>query len=200
MKDDLIALFDMDDTLFDYRGSLRTELEKIRSPDESDIPLNFQEYPEYLRNRIRLITSSESFWSEMPKLQLGWNILKIAQELDYRIMILTQGPQKKPMAWSGKKRCIDKHFGETCDITLTRDKGLVYGKLLVDDFPAYGERWLKWRKRGHVIMPANDSNIGYQHLQVTRYDGTNLDEVRKIFQEMKDKTLAKQGPPEVIYL
>jgi 5'(3')-deoxyribonucleotidase len=103
--------------------------------------------------------------------------LEIAKNLDYKIMILTQGPRTNPSAWSGKKKWIDKNLPET-DITITRDKGLVYGKILVDDFPEYIERWLTWRKRGLVIMPANSENAGYKNPQVIRYDGANLDQIR----------------------
>jgi hypothetical protein len=44
-------------------------------------------------------------------------------------MILTQGPRKNPASWAGKKKCIDRHLGQDADITITRDKGLVYGKV-----------------------------------------------------------------------
>jgi hypothetical protein len=93
-------------------------------------------------------------------------------------MILTQGPKRNAFAWSGKKMWIDKELGEAVDITITRDKGLVYGKVLVDDYPAYIERWLRWRPRGLAIMPANDANKAFSHPQVIRYDGTNLAEIR----------------------
>lgn len=98
--------------------------------------------------------------------------------MGYRVMILTQGPRRNTSAWSGKKRWIDENLGEDTDITITRDKGLVYGKVLVDDYPPYIERWLAWRKNGLVIMPANASNGSYNHRQVIRYDGKNLREVR----------------------
>ena len=186
---DLIALFDMDGTLFDYEGALKEELEKIKYPGEPEIDFNFKDNPQYIKNRIDLITKSESFWNDMPKFQLGWDVLEIAKKLDYDIMILTQGPRKNPSAWSGKKKCIDKHFGEDFDITLTRNKSLIYGKILVDDFPGYIREWVKWRKNGKVIMPANNFNKDYHHPQVLRYDGSNLEEVREIFKEMKMNTL-----------
>jgi len=189
MKENLIALFDMDGTLFDHKKSLKKELEKIGSPEEKIISFYSHDKPEYLKNRINLITSSESFWENLPKFKLGWDVLDIAKNLDYRIMILTQGPKSNPFAWSGKKKCIDKHFGEDFDITLTRDKGLVYGKVLVDDFPGYIDKWVKWRKRGQVIMPANELNQGYRHPQVIRYDGENLDEVKDSLKRIKDKTM-----------
>jgi 5'-nucleotidase len=180
MDYDLIALFDMDGTLFDYEGSLREKLEEIQSPNEPKVSFNFINNPPYLKKRIDLITSSESFWEHMPKLSLGWDVLRIAKELNYQIHILTQGPRKNPSAWSGKKKCIDSHFGEDFNFHITRDKGLVYGTILVDDYPDYIRRWLKWRKNGRVIMPANDFNATYVQNQVTRYDGTNLEEVTQI--------------------
>lgn len=189
MKEDLIALFDMDGTLFDYDGSLKREMNKLKSPGEKTFSLYDENKPDYIKKRIDLITSSESFWENMPKFDLGWGVLETAKNLDYKIMILTQGPRKNPFAWSGKKKCIDKHFGENFDITLTRDKGLVYGKVLVDDFPGYIERWIKWRKRGQVIMPANESNKNYKHPQVIRYTGENLREVINSLKEIKDKSL-----------
>lgn len=179
----------MDQTLFDYELVLKREFQKIKHPEEPEIKFKFDENPEYVKNRMDLITKSESFWEDLPKFQLGWDILEIAKKLDYQIMILTQGPRKNPAAWSGKKKCIDKHFGENFDITLTRNKGLIYGKILVDDFPGYIEKWTKWRKNGKVIMPANDFNKDYKHPQVLRYDGSNLKEVEKVFEEMKRKTL-----------
>jgi len=180
-KSENIALFDMDGTICDHDQSLFNGLEALRGP-----PIK-NDAPEYIKNRADLIRASESWWENLPRLQLGWNVLKIARELDYRIMILTQGPKKNPASWSGKKKWIDKNLGPDVDITITRDKGLVYGKVLVDDYPQYIERWLKWRERGLVIMPANESNKYFNHSQVIRYDGTNLEEVSKAMERVKLK-------------
>jgi len=54
---------------------------------------------------------------------------------------------------------------------------MVYGKFLYDDYPDYMLKWLEHRPRGLGIMPANRANQGFQHAQVVRWDGTNLDEV-----------------------
>ncbi len=173
-----IALFDMDGTLCDYAKGLSEALERLRSPEEPPctFPLG-DDTPGYIRSRADLIRASEYWWEHLPKFPLGWDVLTVAQRLDYRIMILTQGPRKNPASWSGKKKWIDEHLGSDFDITITRDKGLVYGKVLVDDHPPYIERWLQWRKRGLVIMPANELNTSFTHKQVICYDGTNLEEV-----------------------
>jgi 5'-nucleotidase len=175
-----VALFDLDGTLADYDKALRRDLEALQSPFEPPIILPItNQSPKYLIARANLIRSSENWWAELPKFQLGWDVLEVAKELEYRIMILTQGPKRNPSAWSGKKRWMDNNLSEEVDVTMTRDKGLVYGKALVDDFPQYIERWLEWRPRGLVIMPANESNKNYSHRNVIRYDGTNLAFVRE---------------------
>lgn len=189
MKDiEDVALFDMDGTLCDYDKSLREYLTKIQSPHEPALPQLIKESEEkHLKERVRLITSSEKWWANLPRFQMGWDIFDVAKDLDYKIMILTQGPRKSPEAWSGKKKWIDAHLGEDVDITITRDKGLVYGKVLVDDYPEYADRWLKWRPRGLVIMPAQEWNKDYKHKNVIRYDGSNLAEVEEAMKKAKER-------------
>ena len=180
-----IALFDMDGTLCDYDAVLSADLEKLRNPDEPifSSPI-IDDAPEYIKARANSIKQSVEWWENLPKLQLGWDILKVAQIMHYRIMILTQAPRTNPNALAGKLRWILKNAPDV-DFTMTRDKGLVYGKVLVDDFPGYIKRWLRWRPRGTVIMPASQENQHYSHHQVLRYDGTNLDAVRILLEKAK---------------
>lgn len=173
------ALFDMDGTLCDYEKGLLSALNAIKSPDEPEFYGNIRDAPKHIKTRADLIRADSIWWETLEKFQLGWDVLKVAQDLEYEIMILTQGPRRNPESWSGKKRWIDKHLGPDTDVTITRNKGLVYGKVLVDDYPPYAERWLSWRDRGLVIMPANKLNEGYKHSRVIRYDGTNLEQVKK---------------------
>ena len=182
---DDIALFDLDGTLADYDGTLLSALNRIRSSYEPELnELDRDKEPEYIMRRRKLITDSREWWATLPRFQLGWDILEITRELEYRIMILTQGPRKVPGAWAGKKEWIDTNLGDV-DVTITRDKGLVYGKVLVDDFPEYVERWLEHRPRGLVIMPGHRYNEKYSHTNVVRYDGSNLDEVREALVKAK---------------
>jgi FMN phosphatase YigB (HAD superfamily) len=180
-----IILFDMDGTLCDYDSGLFNDLEKLRSPEEPIFhPPIKDSFPEYVKARAELITSSGKWWANLPKFQLGFDIREMSKELGYREMILTQGPRRNPDAWSGKKSWIDKNLGQDVDITITRDKGLVYGKVLVDDFPGYIERWLQWRPRGLVIMPANEGNYNFVHPQVIRYDGSNKTQVKNAMKNL----------------
>ncbi len=183
-----IALFNLDGTLCDYDGALIAALNKLRHPSEPPAEKRIRDKePPYIEARRNLITSSESWWANLPKFQLGFDIWKIAEELEYRRMILTQGPRGNPSAWSEKKQWIDKNLGPDTDMTITRDKGLVYGRVLVDDYPGYITKWLEWRKRGLVIMPAGKDNKNFKHPQVIRYDGSNLKQVREAMLKRKSK-------------
>lgn len=180
-----IALFDMDGTLCDYDRSLKKHMLQLQSPGEANFTgMEHNNAPSYLKNRADLIRNNIDWWINLPELKIGFDIWHLTAKYNYRRMILTQGPRKNPSAWAGKKIWIDNHFGPDIDITITRDKGLVYGKILVDDFPEYIERWLKWRPRGMVIMPANKNNASFKHSQVVRYDGTNLKEVESIIKKL----------------
>jgi len=183
-----IALFDLDGTMCDYDKGLRAGMEKLMAPEEkpyTGVPRD--DAPGYLKARANLVRSSVEWWAALPRFQLGFDIWALAEELEYRRMILTAGPKRNANAWTGKKVWIDRNLGQDIDITITRDKGLVYGKMLVDDWPEYILRWVEWRPRGLVIMPASDSNASFSHAQVIRYDGTNLDEVRAAMIEVKQR-------------
>ena len=190
-----IALFDMDGTLCDHDLGLFLEMEKLRGPNELPVKsLAEKQLPQYLINRAELIRQQESWWENLPRLKLGWDILKEAQKLGFKIMILTQGPKSTPSGWSGKIKWLSKNLPEV-DVTITRDKGLVYGKVLVDDYPGYIERWLKNRKRGLVIMPANEYNKNFKHPNVIRYDGRNIKEIKIAL-----KKVLKRKPDEPLIL
>ena len=183
-----IALYDMDGTLFDYNLALFNSLEKLRSPNEEPYTSPIRNNsPDYIKARADIIRSSEEWWENLPKLKLGWDILDITTKYDFRTVILTQGPKRNPASWSGKKRCIDKNLGEDIDIIITRDKSLIYGKILVDDYPDYAGGWLEHRPRGLVIMPANEENKNFSHPNVIRYDGSNLEEVEKAIRLAKER-------------
>ena len=182
-----IALFDMDGTLCDHNKALFQDLEKLRNPSEEQVKsIHGKKLPDYVKARADLIRMSEEWWENLPKFKLGWDVLEIAKKHGFKIMILTQGPKNKPEGWSGKMKWLDKNLPDV-DVTMTRDKGLVYGKILVDDYPPYIEKWLKNRPRGLVIMPANPENEDFQHPNLIRYDGTNLQEVEKALMAVKER-------------
>jgi len=182
MINERVALFDMDGTICDYVGSMKNELEKLRAPDEPMIdPFKIGNNPkyQYLWDRMELIKSDENWWANLPKYELGFDILAITRELGYYNEILTQAPKTNPAALAGKLRWILKNLDEDTDFTMTRNKSRHYGRVLVDDYPGFVIPWLEHRLRGLVIMPSNEYNKGFTHEQVVIYDGQNKDQVRK---------------------
>lgn len=148
-----IALFDMDGTLVDYHNVLKNDMIKLISPTEkiSDFEGNLS-VSNYLYERKMLITSQPGWWENLPKKQEGWDILEMCKQIGFEIMILTKGPYDRSLAWSEKVRWIKKHLQDD-NITITTDKSIVYGRVLVDDYPDYVQAWLYHRPRGLVIMP-----------------------------------------------
>lgn len=177
MKSNMIALFDLDGTLVDYDGQLLQDLRRLASEYEPP-PVLYADIP-YLEARRHVITSQVGWWLKLEKFQLGWDVLDIAKEIGYLIVVLTKGPSSKHTAWAEKVEWCNQHLADYMDgVTITHDKGLVYGAVLVDDWPEYITKWLAHRPRGLVIMPAHDHNAGFTHPNVVRYDGANIDEVR----------------------
>jgi 5'-nucleotidase len=175
-----IALFDMDDTLCDYIGSMKRSLDGLRHPDEPAIdPFRIGDDPryEYLRNRMHLIKKDRGWWANLPKLQLGFDVLDVAKELGYCNEILTKAPKKNPEALAGKLDWLLHNLSDH-DFTMTQKKSSYYGRALVDDHIPYVCDWLSYRKNGIAIMPATEYNSGFSHPQVIRYDGSNIMQVR----------------------
>lgn len=172
---ELIALVDMDGTLCDYTGALDRDLATLRAPSEI---INANDDAPHLEARRRLIKSQPGWWLRLSPLTLGINIVEFLQEEGYTIHILTKGPVRLTNAWTEKVEWC-RNFVPNAQVTITEDKGLVYGKILVDDWPPYIKRWLEWRPRGKVIMPAQPWNDKYSHQNVLRYDGKNEDDLRQ---------------------
>jgi len=179
---DKIALFDLDGTLAGYHKTLTRDLNKLRSPLEKPIVIDYNNMPDYIVERKRLITNQVGWWENLPKIYSGFEILEWCKEIGYRIQVCTKAPDSADNAWSEKVKWIKKNMfkqGEHRNITITSDKGLVYGRVLVDDYPKFAEAWLKHRPRGLVIMPKTPACKGYSHKNVIIYDGKNKVEVRE---------------------
>jgi 5'-nucleotidase len=189
-KSELVALVDMDGTLCDYQGAMRRDLERLRSAGEpADFP-DDDEAPAWLRERRDLIRRQPGWWRGLPRFELGFDVLGELQELGYEVHVLTKGPLMAPSAWTEKLEWCSQHLPGV-PVTITRDKGLVYGKVLVDDWVPYVERWLMWRPRGLVILPAHPWNEGFSHPNALRYDGSNLAQVREALGRIKERAAAQ---------
>ena len=171
----MVALFDLDGTLADHNGELRRRLHLMRAPEETGetlVDVGLDRMPQHIQERVRAIRGNPGFWINLPPLRAGFEILEATHNLGFQIEVLTKGPRHSPIAWMEKLQWCDRHLaGFPHQVTITMDKGLVYGKLLVDDYPEYVLRWLRWRRRGLVILPDQPWNRGFSHPQVYRYAG-----------------------------
>jgi hypothetical protein len=170
-----VFLFDMDGSLADYEGTLLTDLNRLRSPDEpplTDLSVAWEQPA--LHRRIELISSQPGWWAGLPPLEAGMRLYHKAVEMGFHCQVLTKGPKRWSRAWMEKVDWCQQHLGPEVDIHIVSNKGLVYGVALYDDYPEYIKSWLRHRPRGLVIMPTNSGNCGFQHPNVLHYDGTNL--------------------------
>lgn len=174
-----IALFDLDGTLADYDGALKRDLDKIRAPEEKPLSEeNLYHMNPHLEARRHMITSQSGWFLRLEKFQLGFDILEEVRKRGFKVVVLTKGPTSKYNAWSEKVEWCSRYLPSDIEgVTITHNKGLVYGKILVDDYPPYVQQWLNARPRGLVIMPAHEYNKDFSHPNVIRYDGTNLEDV-----------------------
>jgi hypothetical protein len=181
-----IALVDMDGTLCDYDGKMRDQLAELRCPEEPELA-DWDDSP-HMSARRRLIKRLPGFWEDLAPLRLGFELLELVVELDFDVHILTKGPSGASAAWAEKVRWCQRHVPDV-PITITSDKGLLYGKVLIDDWPPYFLRWLEWRPRGLVVIPAQRWNTAYADVDRSpsciRYDGDNLDAVRARLEEVR---------------
>lgn len=178
-----IALIDMDGTLCDYTGALIRDLRKIASPSEQSdyvdgIELwDLEKSNPHIKSRMDLIKAQPGWWEGLEPIPSGFEVVDMMRELEYDLHILTKGPALATRAWSEKVTWCQKHIPDA-QIHVTQDKGIVYGRVLFDDFPPYAERWLKWRPRGTVIMPATSWNASFEHPSVVKWDGTKESRAR----------------------
>ena len=173
-----IALFDIDGTLADYDGRMRRDLRTLQAPYEPAYRLHDRHAPRYFDSRRDLIKAQPGWWLSLPTLRLGFDLLRLAQSLGFQVQILTKGPHNTASAWAEKVQWCHRYIGPTVKVTVTEDKSLVYGKVLVDDTPEYIVDWLAEHPAGWGILPAQPANKGFTHPRAVRYDGTNLDAAR----------------------
>jgi hypothetical protein len=186
-EDDKVALVDLDGSIVDYDKVMKQELEKLRHPDEPPVvdrymnreQVEAKEAP-HLEARRKLIQAKPGFWRTLPKHPLGFEIIEDLRHLGFLLHVLTKGPGATAGAWTEKYEWCRDNLPDA-EVTVTQNKALSYGRVLVDDWPPYFLPWLKHRPRGQVVCVAQPWNVEYatgSHSQVFRYDGTNRTELR----------------------
>lgn len=154
-----VALVDMDGTVCRYREALDRDTAAVLEGETVS--------PGTLDRIQALIKAQPGWWRNLEPYGLGITIVETLAQIGFRIMVLTKGPQRAKNAWSEKFEWCAKHI-PSASVTVTQDKGLVYGKVLVDDWPEYVDRWLQWRPRGLVLMPAQEWNADCRRENVHR--------------------------------
>lgn len=186
-----IALIDLDGTVCDYDKAMSVEMAKIAGPDEMPYDkyrANFSGDIVYLNARRKLIQNQPGFWKNLEPLQLGFEIVEELKKIGYSLNILTQGPRKSLNAWTEKAEWAGKYLPNV-PITITQDKALSYGRVLVDDFSPYFLRWLEHRPRGLVVCVAHPWNEmfakggGSYQENIFRYDGSNREELINVLKD-----------------
>lgn len=193
-EEDNIALIDLDGTTADYDKSMKEKMNLLKSPNEINYDDQYDDVPSYIEARRKLIKNQPGFWRNLPCLELGFDIVEFLIQANFELVVLTKGPKRVPAAWQEKVEWCVKHLPEA-SITVTTDKSLTYGKILVDDFPDYFLNWLKVRPRGLVIAIAHPWNADVQHSNVIRYDGSNLNQITDAIYAAKNRL-----PGEVLKL
>ena len=180
----------MDDTLADYSKQLEEDMKLIHSGASEGTFLHHakDKNPAFMEERKRLITSQKDWWFNLPRFEPGFDILKLCQHIGFEIMILTKASIGKSNAWEEKVRWARKHISEDVNITITTDKSLMYGTVLVDDYPGYVLPWLKYRPRGIVIMPQHPHNANNKEVRIPRI--TLYDSSHSKYKEIEKKLKA----------
>ena len=184
---DHTCLIDMDGTIADLDAAILRELAALASPGEP-VFQHGDEFPAWLEARRNMVMRQPGFWENLEPLPLGFEIVKAAEDAGFGIHVLTKGPSSKPLAWSEKVQWVRTHLPQA-GITVTEDKSNYFGRVLVDDWKNYGMAWLKNRKRGLLIVPAQPWNVGAEtwHPNVFRYSGEHPDRLADVIQVAFDR-------------
>jgi len=161
-----IALIDLDGTMADYDLAMNTALAALKGPDEAPAPWNAP----HIAARRSVISRQLGFWRNLPVLPTGMLVFRIIVDIGFEPMVLTKGPSSKSQAWAEKVEWCREHLPGV-PISITEDKTLTYGRVLVDDWPNYFMPWLAVRPRGLVVTldrPENDTVEVHLHERVHR--------------------------------
>lgn len=145
------------------------DLLRLAAPGEAPPKLQWDDGEPWLDARMNLIKSQPGWWLGLERLASGFLVMDLVREVGFSVHVLTKGPRRTAVAWSEKLLWCQRHIAHDVDITITHDKGMVYGRVLCDDYPLYMERWLKYRPRGLGLMPETEYNRGYTHPNVIKY-------------------------------
>jgi len=178
-----IALVDLDGTLADFDSGLKEGLRPLISPWEHGL-INYDRLPygdaapDWLRARIELVKRQPGFWRGLRRIDDGFKVLEMIIAAGFETSILTKSPRKNHRSRSEKAEWCEEHVPDL-PVTIGHDKGLVYGRVLFDDYPEFAKAWLEHRPNGVVLMLDSPLNRGFSHPQAVRVMRPFDDSVRE---------------------
>lgn len=182
--DEAIALVDLGDTLCDCSGPLHERLAALRGPGEDAATETREPPPAHVDARRRQIMGSPGFWLGLPPRASGFGLLEILHAEGFGVRVLSKGPRDAPQAWADKLAWCRRHLPEA-PVIITDDKSLVFGHVLVDDWPPYVAQWQKRWPHGLAIVPAQPWNADMREgPRCIRYDG-NAAAVRRALRALR---------------
>jgi len=104
------------------------------------------------------------------------------RRIGFGLQVLSKGPRSTSIAWSEKLEWSIHNIPDA-GVTVTGKKSSFYGRVLLDDWPAYFTKWLVARPRGLVICVDQPWNADYrkggpkEHPNVIRLDSSNMAEI-----------------------
>lgn len=162
------ALIDLDGTLAAYEKAVREGLLLLAAPGEPEVEeKDFHSALPHIERRMSLIKRQPGFWRNLERIEDGFRVLDLILEAGFITSVLTKGPRKNAAAWTEKVEWCAEHIPDI-PVTVGHEKGLVYGRVLFDDYPDYARSWLRHRPRGVVLMLDGPINRGFEHPQVVR--------------------------------
>lgn len=180
----------MDGSVADFDRKIREGLARIGSSGEVLTLEMLLNEPDWLDARKMLIKSQPGFWRNLPRIEEGFAVVNLLREIGFTLNVLTKGPFRTTSAWTEKVEWCREHL-DNVPVTITEDKGLVYGRVLFDDWPSYMTRWLSRRPRGVGVMLETEWNQNFSHPSVFKVRKTHLAEdlvtLRPILQAAFDR-------------
>lgn len=177
LEEGRVALVDMDGVLCDYRGALDRDMAKVLGPMTlaSDV-----------MERIEVLVKSQAGWyRNLKPLPLGIKIYETLRDIGFQVVINSKGSRVSKNSWTEKVEWINEHLGDNVLVNLTQAKQIVYGRVMVDDYPAHFKPWLEKRPRGIVVVPAQSWNeeieTGGQIIKVHTLE--DIEDARPILEE-----------------
>jgi 5'(3')-deoxyribonucleotidase len=194
MYPDQLALIDLDSTVADYDAAMKEEMLKLQAPEEPPYTGRYESdaaEPSYMEARRKLIQRKPGFWRNLKPLELGMDLIEEIRTVGFELHVLTKGPNSTPGAWGEKLDWVKEHLPGV-PVTVTSDKSLVYGRILVDDYPPYFQKWLQVRPRGLVICVAQPWNTVYGgDPNVFRYTGESNN--RGLLRSLLDRVFKRKS-------